>query len=173
MKLKCYPIIGTLAVAFLLCFSMPASAQVYRWVDQDGVTHFTDNPQNIPKQHRDKASDFTPPQITTYTDERKSDINVPTQTRDVQRGSVQDSGESTEELKASIKTLKSQIQAKRDLVKYVDDRRNLAINPLRNRIITENELELYDRYVQELPEDERDLEELESTLLMMEKSGRK
>lgn len=72
--------------------------------------------------------------------------------------------ESVRQLEDAIESLRSQIKAKRELIKYVDDRKNLAINPYRNRIITEKELDLYDRYILELPEDERELEGLEADL---------
>lgn len=159
------------SLLFLLCLFSPSRGQIYRWVDQSGVTHFTDNPQNIPNDQKNSAEVFTPPQITTYTEQEIGEVSVSSPGRDEMKESVQGRAESIEDLRGSIVTLKSQIKAKRDLVKYVDDRRNLAINPLRNRIITEKELALYDRYIQELPEDELELENLESTLRMMEKSG--
>lgn len=172
MKPPYLPFMVTVAVlSTLLFFSSHSGAQLYRWVDQNGVTHFTDNPQNIPKQFESNVEQFTPPHITTYAEEKKTEGSATSPSWNDTAGEVRDSAGSIEELKESINTLKSQIKAKKDLVDYVDDRRNLAKNPLRNRIITENELELYDRYVSELPDDERELEELEETLRTMEEGG--
>src|SRR3990172_11850834 len=43
---------------FLLCLStgLPAAAEYYRWVDQNGVVHFTDNLHNIPEKQRGGAN---------------------------------------------------------------------------------------------------------------------
>ncbi len=58
------------ALAILLCLlpgAIPSSAaEYYRWVDQDGVVHFTDNLHNIPENQRGpakriQAADSPPP----------------------------------------------------------------------------------------------------------------
>lgn len=41
---------------FLLSSSVSLPAEFYRWVDQNGVVHFTDNLHNIPQKHRDGAT---------------------------------------------------------------------------------------------------------------------
>jgi len=43
---------------FLLCLStgLPAAAEYYRWVDQNGGVHFTDNLHNIPEKQRGGAN---------------------------------------------------------------------------------------------------------------------
>lgn len=57
-------------LAILLCLllgAMPSlAAEYYRWVDQDGVVHFTDNLHNIPEDQRGpakriQATDSPPP----------------------------------------------------------------------------------------------------------------
>ena len=42
----------------LLCLGtgLPSAAEYYRWVDQNGVVHFTDNLHNIPEKQRDSAN---------------------------------------------------------------------------------------------------------------------
>lgn len=159
---------GTILIClFLLTLASFSYAQVYRWVDQDGVTHYTDNLQNIPEKYRKSVRESTLPEITTYRD--VGSTGTPSKLKsDTEQEVPQDSEAGIYQLKEAIDTLRSQIKAKKDLIKYVDDRRNLAINPYRNRIITEKELELYDRYKEELPENERELENLESTLKMFE-----
>lgn len=39
----------------ILSFSLPASAEIYKWVDDKGVTNFTDNRDAIPAKYRKKA----------------------------------------------------------------------------------------------------------------------
>lgn len=46
-------------LALLLFLSIPAysrSADLFRWVDEQGVIHFTDNLHNIPEKHRPRAT---------------------------------------------------------------------------------------------------------------------
>ncbi|MFQ5903224.1 MAG: TIGR02281 family clan AA aspartic protease [Candidatus Binatia bacterium] len=46
-------------IAILVFFSSPASslaAEIFRWVDEKGVVHFTDNLHNIPEKHRASAT---------------------------------------------------------------------------------------------------------------------
>lgn len=47
---------GILIVLILLCFSpMANAADVYQWVDDQGVTHFTDDPGAVPDDYRSEA----------------------------------------------------------------------------------------------------------------------
>jgi clan AA aspartic protease (TIGR02281 family) len=42
---------------FLCCLAFPVNAaDIYRWVDDQGVVHFTDNPHNIPQKYRQNAA---------------------------------------------------------------------------------------------------------------------
>ena len=44
-------IVGLLALSIL---SLPASAKIYKWKDENGKTHYTDSPAKIPKKYRSK-----------------------------------------------------------------------------------------------------------------------
>ena len=51
----------------LLRSAVPFAAEYYRWVDENGVVHFTDNLQNVPEKQRGpatriKAADSPPPE---------------------------------------------------------------------------------------------------------------
>ena len=47
---------GIRIVLILLCFSPVAgAAEVYRWVDNQGVTHFTDDPAAVPEDYRSET----------------------------------------------------------------------------------------------------------------------
>ena len=51
----------TLLIGLLLLRTAPSSAaEYYRWVDQNGVVHFTDNLQNVPEKQRGPAARITP-----------------------------------------------------------------------------------------------------------------
>lgn len=50
----------TLLIGLLLLGTAPSSAaEYYRWVDQNGVVHFTDNLQNVPEKQRGPAARIT------------------------------------------------------------------------------------------------------------------
>ncbi len=45
-------------IALLFCLTSPSYATIYKWVDNHGETHFTDNLEKIPERSREKAKDF-------------------------------------------------------------------------------------------------------------------
>ena len=50
----------TLLIGLLLLRTAPSSAaEYYRWIDQNGVVHFTDNLQNVPEKQRGPAARIT------------------------------------------------------------------------------------------------------------------
>jgi hypothetical protein len=69
-----------------------------------------------------------------------------------------------EALAAQVEQLKAKIAAKERLVQTVEERQNLALNPLRSRVLDPGDLDLYKKYQEELPEDRQTLQELESRL---------
>ena len=52
------------SVIFLLCFvALPVpAAEYFRWVDDKGVTHITDNLHNVPAKHREKVNRVAAPE---------------------------------------------------------------------------------------------------------------
>jgi hypothetical protein len=47
---------GILVFLMIFCFAQIAGAdEVYRWVDERGVTHFTDNPAAVPEDYRSET----------------------------------------------------------------------------------------------------------------------
>jgi hypothetical protein len=66
-----------------------------------------------------------------------------------------------------VEQLKAKIAAKERLIRFVDDRQNLVLNPYRSRVVDPGDLELYRKYQTELPEDRRKLQDLESRLELL------
>jgi len=164
-------LIGVFLV-FTLLFSSPASSgDIYRWVDSEGGVHYTDDSQNIPPRYRDHAKKGGLPPISTYHEEDTSSP-FPEGENGVagqeEMGNGENSEKSAEQVDLAIATLENKIKAKVDLIEYVDGKRNLAINPLRNRVISEKDQSLYKKYKKELPEDKRRLEELYSLKKQLE-----
>ena len=156
----------TIILGFAIISPNPSPGEVYRWVDRKGGIHYTDNPQNIPDHFQDKAEKRNLPAISTIP----SDELPPVESR---TGEYRD-GEETEgkgytdknvvlsRLTLAIQSLKNQIKAKKELIQYVDNKRSLANNPYRNRVVSDGDLKLYEKYKKELPGDEKNLEELKS-----------
>ena len=48
-------VIVLLAIGLALWRPMPADAQIYRWVDENGVPHFADGLESVPERHRPTA----------------------------------------------------------------------------------------------------------------------
>ena len=47
-------VLTTAVTVFGALFSLTANAQVYKWVDANGVTHYSERPQNNAKARRDE-----------------------------------------------------------------------------------------------------------------------
>lgn len=67
-----------------------------------------------------------------------------------------------EELVSQVEQQKAKIAAKEQHIRAVDAKRSLAVNPLRNRVVDPADLDLYDKYLAELPADKERLKEFES-----------
>ncbi len=50
----CYLVV----IALLFCLTSQSDATIYKWVDDQGETHFTDDPEKIPENAKEKAQDF-------------------------------------------------------------------------------------------------------------------
>ena len=50
--------VAILMTTFLFCAASSALAGIYKWTDDQGGVHYTDNEKNIPEPYRDKAVDF-------------------------------------------------------------------------------------------------------------------
>ena len=60
MKTSCL-----LAIFFLLILAQECLADIYQYTDNEGVVHFTDDPQNIPAKFRGKTKKETETPLTT------------------------------------------------------------------------------------------------------------
>lgn len=49
-------LIAILAVAVSLSLAAPAISDIITWTDDDGVTHFTDKPDEVPKKYREEMT---------------------------------------------------------------------------------------------------------------------
>lgn len=156
--------IATAAIAALLLFATASHAEIYRWEDEAGTVHFTDDITNIPEALRGKSSvvireapDSGSPSRATEPD-RARETSTPASPAEGEAATPD--GES-EDPASLVERLKSKIAAKESLVKMVEDRQNLVLNPDRRRVLDPGDMELYRKYRAELPRDRERLRELE------------
>ena len=161
------------AAALWLCVllsALPADAEIYRWVDSQGTVHFTDDLSNVPPSARSQATMFVREgprsRGTVSVMEPSQDGPAAFSPSDSEGGDPgsPESGASREELLARIEQWKAKITAKEQHVQAVDRKRSLAVNPLRNRLVDEADLDLYRKYQEELPGDRERLQRLEEDL---------
>jgi len=162
-------------IAFLLlALTAPALADIYRWVDEGGVIHFTDDPSSIPEKNRRQAQDIlkTPPSagkpsLSTIGASAPPAGAAPAAMEPIPQGdggtseALSPSGES---LAAQSEQMRAKIAAKEQFIDAIERKRSKILNPLGNRFVDPADLELYRKYQEELPADRARLKELESRL---------
>jgi uncharacterized protein DUF4124 len=159
---------GMLALSPLLAPS--ASADIYRWEDESGVIHFTDDPSSIPAKYRGKSREIlkTPPAAGKPS---VSTMGAPSSPPGPSL-SPGPSGEETldrpllpqDDDATLAEKLRAKIDAKERFLFAVDEKQSLATNPYRNRLVSPSDLELYRKYKEDLPGDRERLKALDSRL---------
>ena len=123
MRLR-YMLIGLV----LLLLPAPVSAELYRYTDERGVIHFTDNYIEIPENQRPKVEiinrldETTPPEVKTETD-RAEDTRPPAERVEGDRRNEEAGAQGIEtvaEGAQSQQQFESLIKAKTDLDKIYD-----------------------------------------------------
>lgn len=166
--LSLWLILGIFALSQLL--APPASADIYRWEDESGVIHFTDDPASIPVKFRGKTREIlkTPPapgKPSVSTMGAPSPPPGPSHSRGLSGGETIDSPLLPQDDDATLaEKLRAKIDAKERFLFAVDEKQSLATNPYRNRLVSPSDLELYRKYKEDLPGDRERLKALESRL---------
>ncbi len=153
---------------FLLFPPTASRGDIYRWEDSQGTVHFTDDVSTIPPQYRKKSSllireapSVIPSPATSPPGERQP-AAPGSGGPSAEDSSPGDAGNEREDLVSRVEALKAKIIAKEQHMSAVDAKRSLATNPLRNRVVDQADLDLYEKYRTELPTDRALLKELES-----------
>jgi len=60
----------------LLVFATPLFAQVYKWIDNEGKTHFTDNIESIPEEFRSQLKKHKLPEPSTVEDGKTPEVEA-------------------------------------------------------------------------------------------------
>ena len=146
-----------------------ASADIYRWEDESGVIHFTDDPSSIPAKYRGKSREIqkSPPEAgkPSVSTMGPSSPPGPSLSPRPSGGETIDRPMLPQDDDATLaEKLRAKIDAKERFIRGVDERQSLATNPYRNRNVSPSDLELYRKYKEELPADRDHLKALESRL---------
>ena len=165
--------IASIAIGVALLLAVPpppAVADIYRWEDEAGVLHFTDDPSSIPEKYRRRAQEIlkTPPSTgkpglsTIGGSAPSSPAYVAPSYPDGGNGGSISPPPSGETIESQAEQLRAKIAAKEQFINRIDTKRSTTLNPLGNRFVTKEDLELYQKYTSELPGDRDRLLEIES-----------
>jgi hypothetical protein len=156
-------------LAFSPLLASTASADIYRWEDESGVIHFTDDLSAIPPKYRGKSREIqkSPPEagkpsVSTMGSSSPPDLSPPPAPPSGERLDLPIFPQDDDATLAE--KLRAKIDAKERFIRGVDEKQSLATNPLRNRFVSPSDLELYRKYKEELPADRDNLKALESRL---------
>lgn len=67
---------AALLCLLLLGFATPLFAQVYKWIDNEGKTHFTDNIESIPEEFRSQLKKHKLPEPSTVEDGKTPEVEA-------------------------------------------------------------------------------------------------
>jgi len=157
----------------LLAPTAPAVADIYRWEDEAGVLHFTDDPSSIPEKYRGRVQDILKapppagkPGLSTIGGPapRLSADPAPPPPAEGTGGGPSPPPSSRDSLESRAEQLRAKIGAKEQFIGGIDAKRSTALRPLGNRFVSPEDLELYRKYTEELPGDRERLREIESSL---------
>jgi hypothetical protein len=157
-------------LALALAFAVPSLADIYRWEDENGVIHFTDDRSSIPAKFRGKSREIqkSPPEAGKPS---VSTMGAPSPTTTPGLSPSPPDGDAIvrppppqDDDATQAEKLRAKIDAKERFVRGVDEKQSLATNPYRNRYVSPSDLELYRKYKEELPADRENLKAIESRL---------
>lgn len=157
-------------LALSLSFVVPSLADIYRWEDESGVIHFTDDSSAIPEKYRGMSREIqrTPPaagQPSLSTTGASSSPPEPSVSPTPSNGERLDRPALPRDDDATLaEKLRAKIDAKERFIRGVDEKQSVATNPYRNRFTSPSDLELYRKYKEELPGDQERLKAIESRL---------
>lgn len=156
----------------LLLLPQVAFGDIFRWEDEGGTVHFTDDPTNIPPGRRGKAKivirevprepvpSGSPP-ANAVTSPAAPHPSSPAISKEEAAAA---NARERNSISSRLNQLKAKISAKENLIKSVEKRGTPANQASGNRAIDPGDMELYRKYKKELPEDMERLQELETLI---------
>lgn len=160
-----------LTLACGLGFAGPASAELYRWVDENGTLHVTDDFMNVPEEHRYEGEvDIEEERVPSETVTPSAPVRRPSYNRKKTSGSSGSAelyGEKTlvwwrNTINGAKKKIKSVEESYDKRKEYVDIFERGRFNS--DQLFEKDEVEKYEEYKEDLPELEERIEELKKDL---------
>ena len=140
-----------------LLFAPPSLADIYRWEDESGVIHFTDDLVDHPgeiqgEDTRDPENAARGRAPVPFHDGRSLLAVRPVLLPGAPNGDTLDRPLLPQDDDATLaEKLRAKIDAKERFIRGVDEKQSRATNPYRNRFVSPSDLELYRKYKDELP----------------------
>ncbi len=162
------PTVLAVAAAFLFLCTGAAQAELYQYVDQNGVVHYTDNYAAIPEQYRPQAT--VSPEAPAEPQDRQAAGSTPTPD---DPGRVTDETGGKEQTEASDKNRNARQQEWEQLVerkKQLDQtyesllEEKAALDARSKKISKEDEIKAYNQEVKQVNEKIRQYREKEKAL---------
>lgn len=161
----------TWIAVILFALPAPSSADIYRWQDDSGGLHFTDDLSSVPEKYRGQVQDIlkTPPPSGKPGLSNIGGSSYPTGDTGAPPSAAEGSGADgspspRDTPEAQAEQLRVKIAAKEQFIEQVDAKRSATLRPLGNRFVSPEDLELYRKYSAELPGDRERLREIEAGL---------
>ena len=161
-----------LTLACGLGFAGPASAELYRWVDENGMLHVTDDFMNVPEEYRYEGEvEIGEERVPSEAETRSAPVRSPSYKSRKKTSSTGGSAELYGE-----KTLiwwRNSINGAKKKIKSVEDdyeKRKQYVNVFErgrfnsDQLFEKDEVERYEAYKENLPEMEERIEELKKDL---------
>jgi len=163
-------VLGALIVAFVILFASGASADLYRWEDEDGTVYITDSMERVPQEYRAKARVYESTPVEPDAPERPAmdsgaaPISGPDEP--VNGGRDDESWREAFSVKREqIASLSASIENKERFVETFEGGRRFG------QIFDDAKVEDYKRYKEELPKDRERLEKLKGELEKLKKDA--
>lgn len=153
-------------VALLVIFNVSLSyADLFQWVDKDGVMHIVDSLKNVPDEYRGKVKVYksTPP-----AEQKGNGRSTPEETAAPVRGEQKEElygdytldwwKETFNKKRQDLGQLQDASAAKKQYIGLVDSGTQFG------QIYGREEIARYDKYVKELPEDEKKIKAMKDEI---------
>jgi hypothetical protein len=142
-----------------------ADADIFMYKDDSGTLHYTDKPEKIPPKFRATQKKF----LSSPSKNQQPSLTVlgapppsPSQFVPEPNPVSQPIPDPQENISGQAEQLQARIEAKEKFIESIDLKRSLAVNPLGNKFVSPEDLDLYNKYTEELSQDRQKLQELQS-----------
>lgn len=148
-------------LAVVAGFTAVAQADTYRWVDDKGVIHFTDNPDRIPSKYLKRVQEVSSQESPAPIPQRQSQTATRDSSPDLPGGLSEQAWRSRfSALRAELKALKDELPVKREALDQFRRKRIIYQRP--------QDRSAYNQQMEKIERDEARISELEAQLAALD-----